>query len=173
MRRGSRIRSQFVTVWLMLRGAVQPLVTTAALAAMLAAFPLTGTPPEPPPGAPAAEKSRMARAYVAEKLARWQRHLKLQNWRISLRLCPPSELKPRTMGNIHWDRNRHSAVIRVLDAAHYRLPYRAMLDDMEFTIVHELVHLQLASLPRSEASRSEEEFAVNRIAEALLQLDRR
>jgi hypothetical protein len=48
-----------------------------------------------------------------------------------------------------------------------------MLDDMEFTIVHELIHLQLSSLPRSEASRSAEELAVNRIAEALLKLDRR
>jgi hypothetical protein len=47
-----------------------------------------------------------------------------------------------------------------------------MLDDMELTIVHELVHLQLASLPRSEASRSTEEHAVNGIADALLDLDR-
>ena len=44
---------------------------------------------------------------------------------------------------------------------------------MEFTIVHELVHLELASLPRSEASRSNEEHAVNLSAEALLRLDRR
>jgi hypothetical protein len=45
-----------------------------------------------------------------------------------------------------------------------------MLDDMEFTVVHELVHLQLSSLPRSEASRSAEEHAVNEIAGALLKL---
>jgi hypothetical protein len=43
---------------------------------------------------------------------------------------------------------------------------------MELTIVHELVHLELASLPRSEASRSTEEHAVNGIADALLALDR-
>jgi hypothetical protein len=47
-----------------------------------------------------------------------------------------------------------------------------MLNDMELTIVHELVHLELSSLPRNEASRSSEEHAVNRIAEALLGLDR-
>jgi hypothetical protein len=45
-----------------------------------------------------------------------------------------------------------------------------MLDDMEFTIVHEMVHLELASLPRSEASRRVEEHAVNEIATALLKL---
>ena len=43
---------------------------------------------------------------------------------------------------------------------------------MEFTVVHELIHLQLSSLPRSEASRSAEERAVNHITEALIQLDR-
>jgi hypothetical protein len=42
---------------------------------------------------------------------------------------------------------------------------------MELTVVHELVHLDLASLPRSQASRSSEEHAVNGIAQAMLQLD--
>ena len=55
----------------------------------------------------------------------------------------------------------------VLDASDYELPISEMLADMEFTVVHELVHLELASLPRSEASRSSEEQPVNRIAEAL------
>jgi hypothetical protein len=48
-----------------------------------------------------------------------------------------------------------------------------MLDDMEFTVVHELIHLELSSLPRSEASRRDEEYAVNQIADALLALDRK
>jgi len=61
----------------------------------------------------------------------------------------------------------------VLSPEDYKLPYKAMLDDMEFTIVHELVHLELASLPRSEASRRVEEHAVNEIADALLNLARR
>jgi hypothetical protein len=43
---------------------------------------------------------------------------------------------------------------------------------MEFTLVHELIHLELASLPRSDASRTDEEHAVNHMAEALLRLDR-
>ncbi len=47
-----------------------------------------------------------------------------------------------------------------------------MRDDMEFTVVHELVHLRLASLPKSDSSRSTEEAAVNSITEALIALDR-
>ena len=76
------------------------------------------------------------------------------------------------MGNIRWDADKKTATIRVLDAADYPMSFPAALKDMEFTIVHELIHLELASMPRSEASRREEEYAVNRIAGALLQLDR-
>ena len=43
---------------------------------------------------------------------------------------------------------------------------------MEFTLVHELIHLELSSLPRSEASRRVEEHAVNNLTDALLRLDR-
>ena len=58
----------------------------------------------------------------------------------------------------------------MLSSSDYKLPYREMLNDMEFTVVHELVHLQLASLPRSDASRRVEEHAVNELARALLKL---
>jgi hypothetical protein len=30
------------------------------------------------------------------------------------------------------------------------MPFNAMLDDMEMTVIHELVHLKLTSLPHSE-----------------------
>jgi len=119
------------------------------------------------------ERSLVAEAYIEQKLWIWQHRLNLQNWNITVHLAPPSELKPRTLGNIHWDADKKSAVIRVLDAGHYRLPFHEMLMDMEFTVVHELIHLELSSLPRSDASRSAEEHAVNQIADALLKLDRR
>ena len=118
------------------------------------------------------EGSPSAQQHVTERLAYWQHRLKLADWRISVAPARQSQLKPRTLGAIHWDKGKKTAEIWVLDAADYQLPYREMLDDMELTIVHELVHLELASLPRSEASRSSEEHAVNGIADALLELDR-
>ena len=51
------------------------------------------------------------------------------------------------------------------------IPFDATFKDMEFTVVHELIHLELASLPRSDTSRTDEEFAVNHMADALLLLD--
>lgn len=114
-----------------------------------------------------------AQQFLDERLTVWCRRLNLDVWRISVNMTHRSDLKPKTLGGIRWDKGKKSAVIWVLDPTDYRLPFPEMLNDMELTIVHELVHLELASLPRSEASRSSEEHAVNGIAEALLALDRK
>jgi hypothetical protein len=121
----------------------------------------------------AQERAEVAVSYVNERLAVWQQRLNLQDWKISIVMTHQSELKPKTLGNIHWESDKKTAVIRVLDASDYKMPFREMLDDMEFTVVHELIHLELSSLPRSDASRREEEHAVNQITGALLKLDRK
>jgi hypothetical protein len=119
-----------------------------------------------------ADASQSAQKHVTERLAYWQHRLKLEDWRISVAPARQSQLKPKTLGAIRWDKDKKTAEIWFLDPADYQLPYSEMLDDMELTIVHELVHLELASLPRSQASRSSEEHAVNGISDALLALDR-
>jgi hypothetical protein len=125
----------------------------------------------PPPSAQ--ERTETIVSYVNERLALWQQRLNLQDWKISVIMSHQNELKPKTLGNIHWESDKKTAVIRVLDASDYKMPFREMLDDMEFTVVHELIHLELSSLPRSDASRREEEHAVNQITDALLKLDRK
>jgi hypothetical protein len=125
---------------------------------------------EPEPRLP--QRDPLAEVYLHKRLAVWQHRLALDEWHISMILSPSSELRKGTLGNIHWDGDKKSAVIRVLDASEYHTPYSAALKDMEFTVVHELIHLDLARLPHSEASRGTEEQAVNRVADALLHLDR-
>jgi hypothetical protein len=126
----------------------------------------------PQPGAVANPCVPPPETFLAERLAFWQQQLNVADWKISIVMSHPSDLKPETLGNIHWDVDKKTAVIRVQDAADYQLACPDMLADMEFTVVHELVHLVLSSLPRSEASRSKEEHAVNQITDALLKLDR-
>ena len=111
--------------------------------------------------------------FLPERLAVWQQRLKLDDWKISVVMAHSRDLKPNTLGSVRWYDDEKVALIKVLDTSDYHVGCRETLKDMEFTIVHELLHLKLASLPRSEASRSEEEFAVNHIANALLLLDRR
>jgi hypothetical protein len=120
----------------------------------------------------AREDDQLVRRFVDEKLATWRRRLNLEQWNISIVMTRRSDLKPKTRGGIRWDKDKRSAVICVMDASDYQLLHREMLEDMEFTIVHELIHLELASLPRSEASRRSEEHAVNSITAALLRLAR-
>ncbi len=117
------------------------------------------------------ESREFAQKFVAEKLMLWRQNLKLSDWQVSWAMAHRCDLKPHTVGQIHWDMPRKSAAILVLDPADYRMPYNAMLDDMELTIIHELVHLKLTSLPHSEASRGSEEQAVNGISEALFALE--
>lgn len=119
----------------------------------------------------AREQGLLAERFVHERLSVWSKRLNLEGWQISVVMTRRSDLKDNTLGGIRWDKDKKSAVIRVQDASDYRQPFGEMLNDMELTIVHELVHLELSSLPRSEASRSNEEHAVSQIAGALLGLD--
>jgi hypothetical protein len=122
------------------------------------------------------ERANMVQSYATEKLWVWQHRLNLDDWSVSVVVARTTDLKPRTLGNIHWDSDNKTAVIRVLDPADYNVAGQAMLRDIEFTVVHELIHLELvpvlAPLQRTEANRRDEEHAVNHMADALLKLDR-
>lgn len=124
----------------------------------------------------ASERSQLAERFATERLWVWQKRLNLEEWNITLVVSRASQLKPKTLGNIHWDRDKKTAILRVLDPADYRLPFASMMKDIEFTVVHELIHLEmvpvLSDLQRTDANRVEEEHAVNHMAEALLKLDR-
>jgi hypothetical protein len=117
-------------------------------------------------------REAQALRFINEKLELWQKRMNLSEWTISPRLVRKSTLAPKTLGGIRWDRIAKTATIDVLSTNDYRVSEQAMLDDMEFTIVHELVHLHLSPLPRSEASRRDEEHVVNEIADALIKLSK-
>jgi len=142
----------------------------------LVAFSRICLAPETPREPSARERGPLAERYLRQRLMVWQQRLNLQDWTISLVVSQPSNLRRGTLGNIHWDADNKTATIRVLDPSHYQMPYSATLKDMEFTVVHELIHLELSSLTRNFKSRSEESFseeerAVNRMSGALLELD--
>jgi hypothetical protein len=126
----------------------------------------TATPPDPA----AQAREVKANAFVRKALHTWQDRMNLTDWKIDVKLVRANVLEPDTLGNIHWDTTVKRASIEVLSSYDYPMAEADMLKDMEFTVVHELVHLDLASLPRSKASRRVEEHAVNQLADALLKL---
>ena len=130
----------------------------------------------PTPSVTPHERSLLAESFALARLSVWQKRLNLQGWDISVVVSRADGLKPKTAGNIHWYPDKKTAVIRVLDPADYHLPLAAVLRDIEYTVVHELIHLEMApvlgDLHRTEANRADEEDAVNHMTEALLKLDR-
>src|SRR5579871_3437730 len=71
------------------------------------------TPPEPDPKL----RSALAETFLQQRLPFWQNRLHLQDWKVSIHSVPTAELRPHTLGNIHWDKDTKTGVIRVLDAA--------------------------------------------------------
>ena len=102
----------------------------------------------------------------------WQHRLRLDEWRIETRVVRQGDLKPDTLGNLKWNLGNHTAVIRVLSPSDYDIPESQVAEDMEYTIVHELIHLQLAVLPRDPGAKGTEESVVNKLADALMSLDK-
>jgi hypothetical protein len=129
------------------------------------------------PGAPAAvaegkTKAVVSDAQIAGWVKVWQKRLHLEDWQIEAHIVRPSDLRPDTLGNLKWNTANRTAAIKVLSPVDYDLPAADVVEDMEYTIVHELVHLQLSVLPRDLNRKDVEETVVNKISDALMVLER-
>jgi hypothetical protein len=96
----------------------------------------------------------------------WQKRLRLDDWTLSLQVVRQSEIDPNAWGASQWDARAKTATIQVLDPRDYNLKGTDLRLDMECTIVHELVHIQVS--PLVSPSTHELENVVNRIMVALL-----
>jgi hypothetical protein len=96
----------------------------------------------------------------------WQKRLGLEDWSIALRLVRQDQLDRNAWGTAEWDPDRKTGLISVLDPRDYNLRRSDLKLDMECTIVHELVHIQVSPLDaRDEVVREE---VVNKIMAALM-----
>jgi hypothetical protein len=96
----------------------------------------------------------------------WQKRLGLEEWNLALRVVRQAEIDRNSWGAAEWDPDAKSGVISVLDPRDYNLKGGELKLDMECTIVHELVHIQVSPLDaRDEHTREE---VVNKIMVALM-----
>jgi hypothetical protein len=90
----------------------------------------------------------------------------MNDWDLSVQVVRKSALDKNTWGNAEWDTDTKSGVISVLDPQDYNLKGTELKRDMECTIVHELVHIQVSALDPDNPERQED--LVNRIMAALV-----
>ena len=96
----------------------------------------------------------------------WQRRLGLEDWSLTLRLVRQSEIDRNSWGTAEWDPDARTGVINVLDPRDYNLKGGDLKLDMECTIVHELVHIQVSPLGGLNDGAREE--VVNKLMAALI-----
>src|SRR5437868_15508464 len=75
--------------------------------------------PDTPDPSTAAERLVAAESFLTQKLVIWQKRLKLEDWNITFKLVHFSDLKPKTLGNIHWDSDLKKANMIILSPADY------------------------------------------------------
>jgi hypothetical protein len=96
----------------------------------------------------------------------WQKRLGLDDWNLTLKVVRQTQLDPNSWGGAEWDPETKTGVISVLDPRDYNLKGGELKLDMECTIVHELVHIQVSPLTAPDGAVREE--VVNRIMAALM-----
>ncbi len=126
----------------------------------------------PPPTSETKPKAIVTPAQVSKWVRMWQKRLHLDDWKVEVRMVRITDLKPDTLGNLKWNSNLRTATIKVLNSVDYDISAAEVPEDIEYTVVHELVHLQLSVLPRDLNRKDVEEQVVNKIADALMALDR-
>ncbi len=130
----------------------------------------------PAPTGRAAEKQDHEGLVSSEQVQgwvkRWQERLRLQDWKVEAHIVRRADLKPETLGNLKWNSEDKTAAIKVLDPRDYDLAPDRIAQDMELTVVHELIHLHLSVLPRDPLKKGVEEQVVDKISIALFNLEK-
>lgn len=108
---------------------------------------------------------------LEERLAYWQMRLRLQDWHIQIKIVRMSEMNG-SIGRVLPLLEKKIASIRIADHADYP-PDSITPNDMENTLVHELLHLHFYPLTKDKDFVLEEEQAIESIVSGLINLERK
>lgn len=112
---------------------------------------------------------------LKEKSDYWQKRLRLRDWEVafSIRRARDMDLED-CQGECHWNIQSKLAWIHILDPVDYE-PNKEFPQDMEKTLVHELLHLHFAPFTAdndNEMVDTAQEQAIDLIARALVETER-
>jgi hypothetical protein len=88
------------------------------------------------------EEIILTQEQLEKKLEEWQKRLRLQDWIIKVRIARASELPEGSMACVRATLAKKTAGILILDPIDYE-PDLMLPQDMENSLVHELLHLHL------------------------------
>jgi hypothetical protein len=108
--------------------------------------------------------------------AEWQKTLRLQDWDVKVRIVRRSQFRiSDAQGECEWLLPKKTALIHIVDPIDYP-PNSVWEQDMERTLVHELLHCHMAGFDDFEYGSPKDvavEQAVESIAKALVSLKRK
>ncbi|CAF1787884.1 hypothetical protein NRS6110_04448 [Bacillus subtilis] len=106
----------------------------------------------------------------------WQTILRLQDWNVKCEIKRANDMLLKDVaGECNWDINSKVAAISILDPIDYPSDHLEQ-QDIEKTLVHELLHLHYAPFDQFENDSPEIvniEQSINLISEALVNLRRK
>lgn len=105
----------------------------------------------------------------------WQERLRLLDWDIVSKYERMDEMPDGKQGTMGWTLMKKQAVMRVLDPIDYPRYCKDFPQDIEATVVHELLHLHLepaAPDKKDDAAFGLFECAVDQVARALVGMKR-
>lgn len=106
------------------------------------------------------------------KCAEWQKILRLQDWNVVLKIRRGRDMPIHNVcGSCSWELTQKMAAINILDPIDYP-PDAIAPNDMELTLVHELLHLHFCPVEPDGASVAGEQ-AIESISWGLISLARR
>ena len=103
----------------------------------------------------------------------WQERLRLEHWDIALRIARACDFTNEGDAEITWVLSKAKAIMKILDPVDY--PAGPFKQDMEISLVHELLHLHFAPFDHSTDGSMENtmmERATDHIAITLVNLKR-
>ena len=113
---------------------------------------------------------------LQDELAFWKRLLHLEQWDIVARIARGNglDLPEQVQGRCNWTISRHEALIRIMNPIDWDKGI-IFPQDMEATLVHELLHLHLAPFDNFKSDTAEDnalEQAIHHLSLALVSLRR-
>ncbi len=116
-------------------------------------------------------------------LTKWQQRLRVQDWNITVSLERRTDFQDfNCYAEIDYFTPNKSATIKILDPIdivdeHHETPLAQY--DWERSLIHELIHLLLLWIPKTDSDKSEvfdchvdEELTINILSQALIKMDR-